>query len=111
MCIGTPMRLLAREGLSARCADAAGRVETVDLSLVPEAADGDHLLVFQGAARRLMDAEEARLVAAALEGVAALMAGTADAAVIDAAFADLAHREPALPPHLAAAFAAGRKEA
>jgi len=32
-------------------------------------------------------------------------------ALIDRAFADLAGREPELPPHLAAAYAAGRKEA
>lgn len=105
------MRVEHVDGLAGRCADAAGRIETIDLSLVPQARPGDHVLAFQGAARRLMDADEARLVAEALKGIAALMAGEADAARLDAAFADLAHREPELPPHLAAAFAAGRKEA
>lgn len=104
------MRIDAVEGPIALCS-AVGRTEQVDLVLVPEAQAGDHVLVFQGTARRLLGAEEARLIAEALDGVAAVMAGAADAALIDRAFADLAHREPELPPHLAAAFAAGRKEA
>lgn len=104
------MRVDEVNGLSAVCS-ASGRTARVDLSLVPEARPGDHVLVFQDTARRLLDADEARLIAEALAGVAALMAGEADAAAIDAAFADLAGREPELPPHLAAAYAAGRKEA
>ncbi|MFG1302415.1 HypC/HybG/HupF family hydrogenase formation chaperone [Xanthobacter sp. V3C-3] len=113
MCLGLPMRIERVEGTFALCvpetgADAPARV---DLALVPEAAAGDHVLVFQGTARRLLEAGEARLIAEALSGVAAIMAGTADAATIDTAFADLVDREPSLPPHLAAAYAAGRKEA
>jgi len=100
----------AVDGAFATCS-AAGRRERVDLSLVPQARSGDHVLVFQGTARRLIEADEARLITEALEGVAAIMAGSADAALIDRAFADLAGREPELPPHLAAAYAAGRKEA
>lgn len=104
------MRIDASDNGFALCS-AEGRSERVDLCLVPQAQVGDHVLVFQGTARRLMDADEARLVTDALAGVAAVMAGEADAALIDRAFADLADREPQLPPHLAAAFAAGRKEA
>jgi hydrogenase expression/formation protein HypC len=104
------MRIDATDGTFAVCS-AAGRTERVDLILVPEARAGDHVLVFQGTARRLLDGEEARLITEALDGVAAVMAGTADTALIDRAFADLANREPELPPHLAAAYAAGRKEA
>lgn len=110
MCLGLPMRIDATDGAFATCS-AAGRTERVDLVLVPEARAGDHVLVFQGTARRRLEAEEARLIAAALDGVAAVMAGTGDSTLIDRAFADLAHREPELPPHLAAAYAAGRKEA
>ncbi|MEP9354197.1 HypC/HybG/HupF family hydrogenase formation chaperone [Xanthobacter sp. KR7-65] len=110
MCLGLPMRIESRSDTHALCS-AEGRVEQVDLSLVPEAQAGEHVLVFQGAARRRLDAEEARLIAEALAGVAAIMAGEADAGLIDRAFADLVDREPVLPPHLAAAYAAGRKEA
>lgn len=110
MCVGIPMRVEEVDGLVARCA-VDGRLESVDLSLVPEARPGDHVLVFLGAARRLLDAEEAQLIADALKGLDALMAGEADAAILDSAFSDLTAREPQLPPHLAAAYAAGRKEA
>lgn len=110
MCVGMPMRIDEVSGLMARCS-ADGASESVDLSLVPEAKVGDHVLVFLGAARRLLEEEEARLMAEALASLSALMAGEADQAAIDEAFSDLTSREPALPPHLAAAYAAGRKEA
>lgn len=110
MCLGLPMRIIASDGAFASCL-AEDRSERVDLCLVPEARVGDHVLVFQGTARRLLEAEEARLITEALAGVAAIMAGEADADRIDRAFADLTDREPELPPHLAAAYAAGRKEA
>ncbi|MFS8036098.1 HypC/HybG/HupF family hydrogenase formation chaperone [Xanthobacter sp. AM11] len=110
MCLGLPMRIEELNGPSALCS-ADGHFEGVDLALVPDAQVGDFVLVFQGAARRALDAQEARLIAEALAGVAAIMAGEADAAAVDRAFADLAGREPQLPPHLAAAYAAGRKEA
>jgi len=104
MCIATPMRLNAVDGIIGRAGDA-----TVDLSLVPEARPGDWALVFLGAARRLLDPAEAALVLAALDGLDAIMrGGTAD---LDHLFADLAGRSPSLPPHLEAARAAGRKEA
>lgn len=104
------MRIDATDGTFALCS-AEGRTERVDLILVPEAQAGDHVLVFQGTARRLLEAGEAQLITEALNGVAAIMAGATDPALVDRAFADLAHREPELPPHLAAAYAAGRKEA
>ncbi|QTL04650.1 HypC/HybG/HupF family hydrogenase formation chaperone [Aquabacter sp. L1I39] len=108
MCVGIPMRLLSRSGDAGLCAGANGP-QPVDLSLVPEAEAGDHLLVFLGAARTRLDPEEAARIAEALAALSAVMAGE-DPALIDRAFADL-DREPQLPPHLAAAYAAGRKEA
>lgn len=110
MCLGLPMRIEEVDGTFALCS-AEGRVTRVDLALVPEAVRGDHVLVFQDTARRLLDAEEARLISEALSGVAAIMSGAADAALVERAFADLVDRAPTLPPHLAAAYAAGRKEA
>jgi len=109
MCLGIPMRIERLDGLAGQCVDDRGEVRLVDLSLVPEARAGDHVLVFLGAARRLLDAGEARLIAEALAAVAAAMAGRADA--VEHAFADLIGREPSLPPHLEAARAAGLKDA
>ncbi|MFG1464681.1 HypC/HybG/HupF family hydrogenase formation chaperone [Xanthobacter sp. DSM 24535] len=109
MCVGIPMRIVSRAGDFAQCESAAG-LEGVDLSLVPEAKAGDHVLVFLGAARSLLEAQEARLIADALAALSAVMSGTGSASALAAAFADL-DREPQLPPHLAAAHAAGRKDA
>lgn len=104
MCIATPMRLDHVDGIHGL---AGG--ETVDLSLAPQAVAGDWVLVFLGVARRVLEAAEAARILAALEGLAAVMRG--GGADLDHLFADLAGREPALPPHLEAARAAGRKEA
>lgn len=104
MCIAVPLRLDSIDGVHGLAAGAP-----VDLSLVPEACPGDWVLVFLGVARRRLEPAEAAMIAAALDGVAAAMRG--DAAAIDDLFPDLAGREPALPPHLEAARAAGLKEA
>ncbi|MFG1395745.1 HypC/HybG/HupF family hydrogenase formation chaperone [Roseixanthobacter pseudopolyaromaticivorans] len=109
MCVGIPMRVVERFGDFAQC-ESDGKVERIDLSLVPEAGIGDHVLVFLGAARRVVDGHEARLIADALAALSAVITGNGPASVLNAAFADL-DREPQLPPHLAAALAAGRKEA
>lgn len=98
MCLGIPMEIVSVEGLAARCRQ-GDEFHLVDLSLLPEARPGDHVLTFLGSGRRLLDAEEARLIAQALDAVAAAMSG--DAAAIDHAFADLVGREPTLPAHLA----------
>lgn len=104
MCIATPMRLDHVDGIRGL----AG-AETIDLSLAPEAAAGDWVLVFLGVARRVLDEAEAARILDALDGLAAVMQGRG--ADLDHLFADLAGREPTLPPHLEAARAAGRKEA
>ena len=109
MCVGIPMRIESRAGDFAQCRGAEGLVP-VDLALVPQAQAGDHVLVFLGAARSVLEADEAALISKALAAVAAVMSGTAEAGALDAAFADL-DRPPQLPPHLAAALAAGRTEA
>lgn len=107
MCIGIPVRLCAVDGAVGKADDGAGGSVVLDLSLTPEAAAGDWVLSFLGAARRRLDAEEAALILDALAAVAAVARGEA----CDDAFADLAGRAPALPPHLEAARAAGLKEA
>lgn len=97
------MRIETIDGWSGRCRH-GDALHDVDLALLPEARPGDHVLVFLGAGRRLLDANEAAQIAQALAAVEAVMRG--DTTSIDAAFADLAGREPMLPPHLAAEFAA-----
>ena len=109
MCIGIPMRIERRSGDFAECRASDG-LHRIDLALLPEARAGDHVLAFLGTGRRLLDAEEARLIGEAVAAMMAVMAGSADPACLSGAFADL-DREPQLPPHLAAAHAAGRKEA
>lgn len=104
MCIAEPRLLLAVEGIVGQSAEGP-----IDLSLTPEATAGDWVLVFLGAARQRIDAEEAARIADALAGLKAVMAGSA--ADLDLLFADLAEREPSLPPHLEAARAAGLREA
>lgn len=105
MCLGIPMRIEAIEGGVGTCTDGNAR-HAIDLSLLPEARVGDHVLTFLGAGRRLLEADEAGQIAQALAAVAAVMRG--ETAGIDAAFADLVGREPQLPPHLAEQLAARR---
>lgn len=107
MCIGVPMRVLSIDGLAARCEDGDGGTGLIDLSLVADARPGDWILTFLGAARQRLDPAEAARIRDALRAVAAALRGEDPGD----AFADLVNREPALPPHLAAARAAGLTEA
>lgn len=93
------MRIERIEGWTGFCRN-GDEVTPIDLSLLPEARPGDHVLTFLGAGRRQLDAQEAGQIAQALAAVAAVMRGETEG--IDAAFADLVGREPTLPPHLAA---------
>jgi hydrogenase expression/formation protein HypC len=103
MCLGLPMKLLAKDGNKGRALYKGGE-ENVDLSLTPEAEAGDFMLVFLGAARQVIDEAFAREVEAAHAAIESVMQG-GDAS---AGFADLVGREPSLPPHLQAALDAGR---
>lgn len=103
MCLGIPMRILSTEGLAARATD--GREDSlIDLSLTGPLEPGTWVLTFLGAAREVIAADEAARIAAALDGLRSIMAGGA----LGDAFADLDARAPQLPPHLAAAHAAGK---
>lgn len=106
MCMGIPMRLVSVDGIAGQ-ASCDGQTRLIDLSLVTEARPGDWVLTHLGTAREVIDARRAAQIAAALEGLAALMRGDGPGA----AFADLDARAPALPPHLAAARAAGKTQA
>jgi hydrogenase expression/formation protein HypC len=107
MCLGIPMAIEAIEGVAAQCRR-GGEVHLIDLSLLPDARPGDHVLTFLGVGRRLLDAEEARLITEALTALEAAMSGSTEG--IDRAFADLVGREPTLPPHLAAGLPTTRQE-
>lgn len=86
------------DGSFALCSDGVQR-ERLDMRLVGPQPAGTWVLNFQGAARRVLDAQEAAQIADALRALAAAMRGE-QAAGFDALFADLAGREPQLPPHL-----------
>lgn len=102
MCMGIPMQIRAIDGIAATASD-GNREEVIDLSLIPDARVGDWVLTFLGAGREVISADEARKIAAALNGLASAMAG----APLGDAFADLEEAGPRLPPHLQAALDAG----
>ena len=103
MCIGLPMQLIEKDGNKGRALYKGGE-ENVDLSLTPDAAPGEFLLVYLGASREVITPEFAREVEGAHAALHAAMTG----GDVDAGFADLVNREPSLPPHLQAALDAGR---
>lgn len=98
MCLGIPMQVLGMEGMFARCRDRDGSEVRIDTMLVGEVQPGDWLLTFLGAARQIVDADQAALINEAINGLDAALAGDPDA--IETAFADLIGREPQLPEHL-----------
>lgn len=96
MCIGVPMQLLAQGNGRVLC-EGRGERETLDLILVGDQPEGTWVLAFRGAALRVMSGVEARETNAALDALEAVLAGASD---VDAHFADLVDRKPALPEHL-----------
>ncbi len=106
MCVGIPLRIDTVDGLRA-VASNASRSEELDLSLVGPQPVGTWVLGFLGAARDVLTEDEAASIEAALAGLERVMAG----GDLGDAFADLTHRAPTLPPHLAAAHAAGKTQA
>lgn len=98
MCIATPMQVLTTRAGLAQCVDRHGQHADVDLALVGAVDAGAWLLVFQGAAREIVDAARAADIDRALTALDALQRG--DPSLIDGAFADLIGREPQLPDFL-----------
>lgn len=105
MCVGRPMQIARIDGIAAEASD-GHTAALIDLSLTPDARPGDWVLTFLGAAREVLDPDEAGRIRAALTGLEAVMAGGKPGD----AFADLDARSPALPPHLQAALDAGERE-
>jgi hydrogenase expression/formation protein HypC len=96
MCIGLPMRVVEPGPGSAVC-ERRGESTRLDTLLVGALAAGDWVLAFQGQAVRVLSADEAAQTDAALDALAAVLAGESDLSIH---FADLAGREPELPAHL-----------
>jgi hydrogenase expression/formation protein HypC len=96
MCVGTPMQIASTEAGVAIC-EGRGRRERIDLALVGVQPPGTWILAYQGSAVRTLTPKEAAQTAAALDALAAVLAGETD---VDAYFADLIEREPTLPAHL-----------
>lgn len=103
MCIGIPLRITEVDGTNAIASDGT-RTEAVDLSLVGPQPVGTWVLNFLGAARDVLTEEDAERIGAAIAGLERVMNG----GDLGDAFCDLTDTAPALPPHLAAAHAAGK---
>jgi hydrogenase expression/formation protein HypC len=95
MCLGLPMTILETNGASALC-ERRGEQRRVSVLLLDQPPVGAQVLVFIDNAIRLLDAEEARLIDNAIDGLAAACRGED----FDHLFADLIDREPELPEHL-----------
>jgi len=99
MCIGIPLQVVSGDEQAAECA-AGGRSERLNMLLVGAQPPGTWVLAFQGSALRVMSEDEALQTRAALSALDAALAGDAGPQAFDIYFADLAQREPELPPHL-----------
>jgi hydrogenase expression/formation protein HypC len=97
MCIGVPMKVVSCSGGTA-LAVGRGEEARLDAMLLDDVRPGDWVLAFRGAAVRTMTEVEAAQTDAALDALAAALAG--DGAAVEAHFRDLIDREPQLPAHL-----------
>jgi hydrogenase assembly chaperone HypC/HupF len=96
MCIGIPVRVIECDDATALC-DAGDRRERLNIMLIGPQPAGAWLLAYQGSAVRVLSEDEALQTRAALAALDAVRSGGTD---LDVYFADLAAREPTLPPHL-----------
>ena len=102
MCIGTPMQVVSCEDTFAWC-EADGQRERLDMALVGPQPVGSWVLAFHGAARQVMDAQEAAQARAGRQALQSVLNGHGN---VDDFFADLVARTPQLPAHLRPATAA-----
>ena len=109
MCIAIPM--LVTEVPDALSAIALNGNESlrVNTELAGEVKPGDWLLVFNGAAQRVMSEAEALEMRTALHALSDVMGGTATTEEVDSAFADIIANTGKLPPHLQAQVDAQKK--
>ncbi|MBO4227487.1 HypC/HybG/HupF family hydrogenase formation chaperone [Bradyrhizobium neotropicale] len=95
MCLGLPMTIVETDGMSALC-QYGNEQRRVSVMLLSEPPVGAKILVHIDTAVRLLDDDEARLIAVALDGVNAALNDN-DCGHF---FADLIGRGPQLPEHL-----------
>ncbi|WP_065754136.1 HypC/HybG/HupF family hydrogenase formation chaperone [Bradyrhizobium paxllaeri] len=95
MCLGLPMTIIETDGTSALC-EYGDEQRRVSVMLLAEPPLGAKVLVHIDTAVRLLDDDEARLIADALEGRDAALNGHD----CDRFFADLIGQEPQLPEYL-----------
>ncbi|HSO07069.1 MAG TPA: HypC/HybG/HupF family hydrogenase formation chaperone [Pelomicrobium sp.] len=96
MCVGLPMQVVSGDDVAAVC-ERRGERATINMMLVGAQPPGTWVLTFMGAAREVLSGADAAQIDAALDAVAAALAGNTD---VDHYFSDLAGREPQLPEHL-----------
>jgi hydrogenase assembly chaperone HypC/HupF len=95
MCLGIPMQVIGAGERGLVC-EGRGAREALDGALVGAQLPGTWVLASRGCAVRVLDAEEARRIGAALDALEAVLAGETN---VDAFFADLvAHEHPAPAP-------------
>lgn len=95
MCLGLPMTIAETDGMSALCEYGRER-RRVSVLLLSNPPVGAKVLVYIDTAIRLLDEEEAHLIADAIKGLEAALKGE-DCGRF---FSDLMGREPQLPEHL-----------
>jgi hydrogenase expression/formation protein HypC len=95
MCIGLPMRVIEGDDMTALC-ERGGEAVRLSMLLVGAPAPGAFVLAHLGAAVRVLEPQEARLIDEALLGLAEAVEG----GDYSARFTDLIGREPQLPEHL-----------
>jgi len=96
MCIGIPMRVVSAGEGRAWC-EGRGRRQELNVLLVGLQSPGAWVLAFQDSAIRVLTAEEAAQINAALDALEAVLAGAQE---VDRFFADLIDRAPTLPKAL-----------
>ncbi len=96
MCVGIPMRVISGDGFAALC-EGSGRRGEIDMRLVGAQQPGTWVLTFLGAAREILDAEEAQRITDALLALEISMRGGTPPEDL---FADLIDRTPQLPDFL-----------
>ena len=77
MCIGIPMQIVEPGADTAVC-EGRGARERINCLMIGDAAAGTWVLTFQGTALRVLDADEAAQTNAALDALAAVLAGDTD---------------------------------
>lgn len=95
MCMGTPMVVIESDDMSAVC-ERGAETRRISMALLGAQPRGAVVLVHLDTAVRLLDAEEARLIDQAIEGLAAALRGEPFERFF--ADADSAAAPPELPP-------------